>query len=97
MGKKHDEVKDVRLLSRKMSIDTHNKTIVANRNTIIGNNSWGRIDFLVNHCGYIFRWDAKNSVRIPHTIYVDSNGNEVNRKKAKKEAKAPQLTNKKKR
>lgn len=96
MGKKHDEVKDVRLLSRKMRIDTHNKTIRASKSIIIGNTSWGRIDYLTHYCGYNFIWD--NNVNIPTiTIYVDSNGNEINKKKAKKEAKSPQLTNKKKR
>lgn len=94
MGKKHDEVKDVRLLSRKMRIDTHNKTITASKYAIIGNNSWGRIDFLVHYCGYHFIYNNESPVK---TIYIDSEGNEINRKKAKKESKSPQLTNKKKR
>lgn len=93
--KKHDEIKDVRLLSRKMRIDTHNKTIEASKDTIIGNNSWGRIDFLTHYCGYHFV--RRGDIKPISTIYIDRDGNEINKKKAKKEAKSPQLTNKKKR
>lgn len=92
MGKKHDEAKDLRLLSRKCQINYYDKTIRASKNTIIGNNSWGRIDFLVNYCGWRFIFD--NEATVPVT-YIDRDGNPINKKKQKKEDKAPKLTNKK--
>lgn len=92
--KKHDESKDVRLLSRKMRIDTHNKTISAPKGCIIGNTSWGRIDYLTHYCGYHFIWTT--NIKPINPIYIDRDGNEINKRKAKKEAKAPQLKNKKK-
>lgn len=92
--KRHDESKDIKLLSRKMRIDTHNKTIEASKETIIGNTSWGRIDFLTHYCGYTFI--RRGDIKPIFAIYVDNNGNEINKKKAKKESKAPQLKNKKK-
>ena len=47
---KHDEAKDVRLLSKVAKVDVSNKIIPAN--AIIGNKRWGRLDFLCHYCGY---------------------------------------------
>lgn len=93
MAKKHDEAKDLRLISRKCRIDFVNKTISANKTTIIGNNSWGRIDYLTHYRGWHFIYN--NEIKVP-TTYIDSDGNSINKKKQKKESKAPKLTNKKK-
>lgn len=49
---KHDEAKDVRLLSKVTKINPATKVITINRNQIIGNKRWGRLDFLCNYCGY---------------------------------------------
>lgn len=89
--KNHDESKDVRILSRKMKIDTHNKTIQASKSTIIGNTSWGRIDFLTHYCGYHFIWN--NDAYAP-TTWIDKDGNESNKRFQKKDNKAPKLTDK---
>ena len=56
--KKHDENKDVRILSKFVRIDTHNKVIKALTDTCIGIRLWGRIDFLTKYRGYFFVWDA---------------------------------------
>ena len=56
MSKKHDENKDLRLISRIAKIDYAYKTIQAPKTSTIGIRSWGRIDFLTNYCGYIFLW-----------------------------------------
>ena len=48
----HDESKDVRLLSKVCKINPVSKVITINRNQIIGNKRWGRLDFLCNYKGY---------------------------------------------
>ena len=49
---KHDENKDVRLLSKIAKVNQGSKTITIPTSVQIGNKRWGRIDFLVNYCGY---------------------------------------------
>ena len=49
---KHDEAKDVRLLSKIAKINQSNKTITIPKNAIIGNKRWGRLDYLCHYCGY---------------------------------------------
>lgn len=51
--KKHDENKDVRLLSQIGKINPITKTISIPRSINIGNRRWGRIDYLVNHLKYV--------------------------------------------
>lgn len=91
MAKKHDEVKDVNILKRKMYVDVTRKVIECSKSTIVGNKSWGRIDYLTHYCGYVFIWN--NDVRLTKDNYSDSNKKEELRK-AKKEAKQHTLTNK---
>lgn len=55
--KKHDENKDVHILSKFVKIDSRNKTIRASKDTCIGIRLWGRIDFLTKYRGYFFWWD----------------------------------------
>lgn len=58
--KKHDENKDLRSISKIARIDYSNKTINYSPSAIIGIRRWGKIDFLVNYCGWtlIRRKDA---------------------------------------
>ena len=95
MGKKHDENKDIRLVSRIAKIDYSNKTIQAPKSAIIGNKTWGRIDFLCHYCCWYFMW--YNDVRV--SVRYSSNDSDVTKRKrdAKKAAKENMLTNKKKR
>lgn len=95
MSKLHDENKDLRLISRIAKIDYSNKTIQAPKSAIIGNKSWGRIDYLTKYCGWTFIWN--NDVHIS-ARHVSNDNDKVNRKRdAKKAAKENTLTNKKKR
>ena len=93
MGKTHDESKDIRLLSKALVVNVYNKTIEANKSQIIGNRRWGRIDFLVNHCGWTFIWN--NSVKVKSS-FVET-GNSDNKKKDKvKKMKEPKGNSKRK-
>ena len=92
MSKLHDENKDLRLISRIAKVDYHDKTIQAPKSAIIGNKSWGRIDFLRHYCGWTFIWN--NDVRISGQ-YIVTDGDTIKRKRdAKRAAKENTLTNK---
>lgn len=95
MSKLHDENKDIRLVSRIAKVDYSNKTIQAPKSAIIGNKTWGRIDFLCHYCGWYFMWN--NDVHVSGRY--SSNDSDVTKRKrdAKKAAKENMLTNKKKR
>ena len=96
MSKKHDENKDLRLISRIAKVSYYDKTIKAPKSSIIGNRSWGRIDFLVHYCGWMFYWD--NSVNINTKLINNSDDSAIKHKRdAKKAARDNTLTNKKKR
>lgn len=93
--KLHDENKDLHLISRIAKVDYSNKTIQAPKSATIGIKTWGRIDFLVNHCGWFFIWNNDVNVR---RSQANDNGEVTKRKRdAKKAAKDNTLTNKKKR
>lgn len=93
MSKKHDENKDLRLISRIAKIDYAYKTIQAPKTSTIGIRSWGRIDFLTNYCGYIFLWN--NSIKI--ATKLATNDDVIKHKRdAKKAAKENTLTDKRK-
>lgn len=95
MSKKHDENKDLRLIGRIARIDYANKTIQAPKSAIIGNRSWGRIDYLTHYCGWTFIWN--NGVHIINR-FSDNNSDITKRKRdVKKAAKDNSLINKKKR
>lgn len=95
MAKKHDENKDLRLVSRIAKIDYSNKTIQAPKSAIIGNKTWGRIDFLTKYCGWYFIWN--NDVQIRISRNSDDNTAAKRKREAKRAAKEQSLTNKKKR
>lgn len=95
MSKKHDESKDVRLVSRIAKINFANKTIRVSKNQPIGIRTWGRIDFLTNYCGYVLVYDGS----VPVTFITSSNNlddSKTKKKQAKQDAKDKTLKNKKK-
>ena len=96
MAKKHDENKDLRLVSRIAKIDYSNKTIQASKSAIIGIKTLGRIDFLTHYCGWFFIWN--NEVRITgHNMSSDDDTTTKRKRDAKKAKADNSLTNKKKR
>lgn len=95
MAKKHDENKDLRLVSRIAKIDYSNKTIQAPKSAIIGNRTWGRIDYLTHYCDWTFIWNNDVSISVRYTD--NDNDNAKSKCDAKKAAKENTLTNKKKR
>uniref|UniRef100_A0AAU8MIG3 Uncharacterized protein n=1 Tax=Geladintestivirus 2 TaxID=3233134 RepID=A0AAU8MIG3_9CAUD len=76
--KKHDENKDIRLVSRVAKLDYSNKTINANTSALIGNGTWGRIDYLCHYCGWTFIWNNMVSVS-----YVNRNDDNSDKDKNK--------------
>lgn len=93
MNKKHDENKDLRLISRVAKVDYSDKTIQAPKTSIIGIRSWGRIDFLTRYCGWSFFWN--NKVKVP--VRLATNDDVTKHKRdAKKAAKENTLTDKRK-
>lgn len=95
--KLHDENKDLALFSRIGRIDMGAKMLLASKSAIIGNRSWGRIDFLVNHCGWHFVWDntASPMASKRETVQIDKESIRA-AKKATKEHKLTDKTKKKK-
>lgn len=85
MSKRHDENKDIRLVSRVAKVNVYEKTIQAPKSSLIGIRTWGRIDFLTHYCGYVFLWN--NSIQINKSIHSDSSSIKKNReyKKSMKE------------
>ena len=69
MNKKHDENKDLRLISRVAKVDYSTKTIQAPKTAIIGIRSWGRIDFLERYCGWTFFWN--NNIKVPARLVAN--------------------------
>lgn len=94
MSKLHDENKDLRLVSRKAKIDYANKTISAPKSALIGNKTWGRIDYLTKYCGWFFIWN--NDVHIFNKSTSDNDDVKKKRREAKKAAKQNTLTDKRK-
>lgn len=57
--KNYDEGSVVRALSKNPAIEITNigeinAVSIVKGATTVGNGSWGKIDFLVNHCGYVY-------------------------------------------
>lgn len=94
MSKNHDENKDLRLVSRIANIDYSNKTIQAPKSAIIGNRTWGRIDFLTHYCGWHFMWN--NEVYVSTRTNTTSDNTKNNKREAKKLVKEASLSNKSK-
>lgn len=94
MAKKHDENKDLRLVSRIAKVDYSDKTIQAPKSAIIGIKTWGRIDYLTHYCGWFFIYN--NDVHISGRYINNDSDNTKRKRDAKKAAKENTLTNKKK-
>lgn len=92
--RKHDENKCLRIVGTRCKVSLYDKSIEASKSTIIGNKMWGRIDFLVNHCGYRFYWTAG-----PVSINKVNNSSDYKdtKRALKKAAKEQTLTDKTKR
>ena len=56
MAKKHDENQDIQILSKRFKVNSVQKLIHASHSQIIGNKTWGRIDYLTHYCGYALVW-----------------------------------------
>ncbi len=56
MAKKHDEKSDLKSVSRVARIDGNH--IIIGDKSVIGIHTWGRIDYLVNYCGYVVNYQA---------------------------------------
>lgn len=95
MSKKHDENKDIRLVSRIAKIDYANKTIQAPKSAIIGIKTWGRIDYLTNYCGWFFIWNNEVLITGRHNS-SDDNDSKKRKRDAKKLTKDNSLIPKKK-
>lgn len=89
MAKKHDERKDLRSVSRVTHIDGNHITI--GDKSAVGIHTWGKIDFLVNYCGYHVHYER--GARASNLKFDEANTSAREAKKIRKEHK---LTNKKK-
>lgn len=93
--KKHDERKDLKCVSRVAEINGNH--IIIPTNALIGIHMWGKIDFLVNYCGYIL--NRSNKVKASNLKFVDAEINSIltdSIREAKKIKKEHKLSNKKK-
>lgn len=88
MAKKHDESKDLFRVSRVCGIDYSDKLIRVRDKSRIGIKTWGRIDFLVNYCGWHCIYDKTA------TIIDSSDESGKSYREIKKENKQHKLSNK---
>lgn len=93
MSKKHDENQDIRILSKRFKINVGLKTIDATKGQLIGNKTWGRLDYLCHYCGYVIVWNSGTT--ITKESYSNNNKKQELRD-AKRESKQHQLSNKRK-
>lgn len=89
---KHDENKDVRLLSKIAKIDERMKTIQIAKSQLIGNKRWGRIDFLTHYCGYKIIWSS-TAIQIVNP-YQNKKDNDDNKSNVKEKKELHKLSNK---
>lgn len=89
MAKKHDERKDLRSVSRVARIDGNHITV--GDKSAVGIHTWGKIDFLVNYCGYHLHYER--GAKASNLRFDEANTSAREAKKIRKEHK---LTNKKK-
>lgn len=75
--KNYDEGSVVRALSKNPDIEityvgtTHVINIFKGVTTI-GNGTWGKIDFLVNHCGYIYIFVDPKNQHLAKSTYLEA-------------------------
>lgn len=89
MAKKHDERKDLMSVSRIARING-NRIIIGDKSAV-GIHTWGKIDFLVNYCGYHVHYECGAK---PSNLKFDES--KTSAREAKKIRKEHKLTNKKK-
>ena len=90
MAKKHDENKCLRSFNRIGRVDIYDKTLQAPKNAVIGIHLWGKIDYLVNYCGWHFDWNND----VSPTYNRNSDESNDTQKKQKKEHKLTDKTKK---
>lgn len=91
--KKHDENKDLSLFCRIGKVDYSNKSLKLSKTTIVGNRTWGRIDFLTHYCGWTLIYD--NSIKIVKNVDKEATKEKIkNVTNARKASKEHTLTNK---
>ena len=89
MAKKHDERKDLMSVSRIARINGNH--IIIGDKSAVGIHTWGKIDFLVNYCGYVATYE--HGVKASNLKFDES---KTSAREAKKICKEHKLTNKKK-
>ena len=86
---KHDENKDLKSVAKVARVNYGSKRIFYDPNTTIGIRRWGRIDYLVHHCGYsLIRMKGAGKSD------ADTQSDKPKARELKKAAKAPKLTDK---
>lgn len=61
MKKHYDEATAIRAVAKKCQVNYGDKIIGVNTSTgTVGNNTWGKIDYLCNYCGW--HWTHVNTV-----------------------------------
>ena len=90
MAKRHDENKCLRSFNRIGRVDIYDKTLQAPKNAVIGIHLWGKIDYLVNYCGWHFVWN--NDVSPTYNKNLDESNDA--KKKQNKEHKLTDKTKK---
>lgn len=91
--KNYDEGTVVRMLTKNPAIDiTYSKDMnvvsVVRNATTVGNGTWGKIDFLIKHCGYMLSFVDANANRAAKLAEVEA------RRVAKRAAIAEKRANK---
>lgn len=92
---KHDENKDVRLISRIAKVNPIDKTIRMSKGQSVGIRTLGRLDFLTHYCGYVIVYDGTVSVK-SNVVKDESNSDKTYKKQVKQNIKDNSLKNKKK-
>lgn len=85
--KNRDEASTVRSLkkNRDVNVNEGNKSISVKKDSpLVGNGTYGKIDFLVHYCGYVMYFTNEKSVNRPVNADAD---NVISKKKTKKETK----------
>lgn len=93
MGKTHDENQVIQELGKRFKINQVQKKIKGSKAQIIGNRTWGKLDFLTKYCGYTLIWDDD----VVNNDTMSNSNKKKELKDKKKEAKQHNLSNKNKR
>jgi hypothetical protein len=95
MKKHYDERSVLISLARNnVKVEFADKRIIIGNSQSIGIHTWGKIDFLVHYCGYI--WLREPSIKVQALIAQDEKTTKAAKKEAKAEAKIIALKKSKK-